>query len=76
MCQVPAPTCWLVGARDRRFGALAEDAVERMQRAGRDAALRRVPGAGHNPLLEQPARLAAAIAADTVCSPDQTRGTR
>jgi 2-succinyl-6-hydroxy-2,4-cyclohexadiene-1-carboxylate synthase len=51
------PLCFLTGALDARFGALAESLVQAPW-----VTHRIVPGAGHNLLLEAPAAVAACLA--------------
>jgi len=50
LADIEVPQRWLVGGLDEKFGALAERAVATSPRAR----LVRVPGVGHNVLLESP----------------------
>ncbi|TVQ83914.1 MAG: alpha/beta fold hydrolase [Chromatiaceae bacterium] len=55
----PGPLHWIVGAADTRFAALAAEIVS-LRPATR---IHRLPGCGHNPLLEAPLQLRALLAA-------------
>ncbi len=58
LARVSVPVLWLVGEHDAKFRALGEGLMGRFP----SARLALVPGAGHNPLLENPAALGALLA--------------
>ncbi|WP_428267454.1 alpha/beta fold hydrolase [Haliangium sp.] len=61
LATLPMPVSWLAGALDSKYAALAREGAERMRAAGRVARFATIPNSGHNPVLEQPAALAAAL---------------
>lgn len=61
LAAIQVPVTLVHGAADRKFAALAERAAARLPRASRIA----IAGAGHNPVLERPEALAAALSGTT-----------